>query len=119
MPLVVAPAIGDALVVCQSKSVREERQPPLIHARTVEHHAQVVRRRGPLAREVKLAVGALGLVYEHDTLAELDGRPQLELVSSVAGECGRERKRKGASSEACGLRCYVLALLWTPALTCT
>ena len=64
----------------------------MVHSRTVEHHAQVVRRRGPLAREVKLAVGALRLVYEHDTLAELDGRPQLELVVVRA-------KRKGEGSE--------------------
>ena len=80
----------------------------MVHSRTVKHHAQVVRRRGPLAREVKLAVGALRLMYEHDAFAELDGRPQLELVVVQAKRKGEGSKPSSGDMLLCG-----------PALTCT
>ena len=50
-------------------------------ARTVEDGAKVIGSRGLLAREVKAAVAAVVLVHEHDFLAVLDGRPQLQLMA--------------------------------------
>ena len=50
-------------------------------------------------------------MHQDDPLAELDGRPQLELVSPT--NCGRESKEKAQKPV------VLPVLLWTPALTCT
>ena len=47
--------------------------------RTVQDEAEVIGRRGPLAREVKATVSALSLVDEHNLLAQLDRGPKLKL----------------------------------------
>ena len=83
----VAATVRDTLIICRSKGeVRSVAgRSGLFDQLTVKHGAQVFRCCGLLFCEVKLPVRALGLVYEDDTLAEFNGRPQLELMGQRRG----------------------------------